>query len=127
MSEKQAHYEPAPEELRVPRDGDRDLAFSGRRLAEETRTSRDETRGTTVAIYVTVGGNLVTAVQQWESKKGRRQVAAARAAVHDLPDQALDWLKQDAGGELGPASKGAWESACRAWPELSALEVERVE
>jgi hypothetical protein len=116
---------------RITRDGERDLGFTGRVVGAGTCGTGgssgyacDWNRGTDVNIYLTVGGRIVTAVHQWSMWQGERD--SYRAAVHDTPAAALVWLVEDAGGELGPASKEAWEEACSEAPELAGQDVEEV-
>ena len=116
---------------RVVRDGDRDLVFTGRLVGEGSHGTggnsgyrKDWTRGTDVRVYLTDKGLVVTTVHQWSRWQGEGDLH--RAAVHGTPADALDWLVADCGGELGPASKEAWESACADAPELAGHDVEEV-
>jgi len=126
--------EDPPEEIRVKRDGDRDLAFSGWILGIGTQLASEyqrqgnlsSSRGTQVVIYLTRGRQIVTSVKQWE-KQSERTRDTHRGAAHKTPKAALEWLRKDAGGELGRASKSAWEEACATWPELEAEDVERID
>lgn len=79
-------------------------------------------------MYVTEADlpSYITHVVRWAVEKGERSESRA-AAAHMFADSAVEWLKEDAGGRLGSASKAAWESACRSWPDLASDEVEWVE
>jgi hypothetical protein len=116
---------------RVRRDSDRDLTFTGTLLGTGERgtggssgNSCDWTRATEVEIYLTEGAKIVTAVRQWSRWQGEADVH--RAAVHDHPADAFEWLVEDAGGRLGTASKEAWEEACENCPLLAGADVEEV-
>lgn len=129
MDNNTALPQKAPEDHRAKRDGDRDLAFSGWLLGKAEHGSggtgpKEWTRGTEVWVYLTTGRRIVTAVRQW--KRGQEDHNSYRAAAHETPGDALLWLKNDAGGELGFSSKNAWEEACRAWQGLEGEDVERV-
>lgn len=113
----------------VTRDGDLDLTFTGRKVGEGSHGHpgdypHDWNRGTNVTLYLTESRRIVTAVRQWSKWQGERD--SYRAAVHDTADAALSWLVEDAGGDLGPASKEAWLAAAETEPELfhRAVEVE---
>lgn len=130
MDVAREHLTGEPTDHRVKRDGDRDLSFRGWLLGESEHGSggdypSDWTRGVDVSIYLTTGGNWVTARRSWSSWQGESD--SHDAAVHDTPNAALAWLIEDAGGVLGPASKQAWESACDSYPPLRDHETERVE
>ena len=111
-----------PQQHRVARDGDRDLAFRGWLLGEGDR-SIPGGRYTTVEIYLTEAGAIVTSVEQGTLGEG---VGSARAAAHDTPEAALAWLIDDASGELGPASKEAWEAAGETYPPIAEHAVETI-
>ena len=104
------------ENYRVERDGNLDLVFTGEKIGEGSygtggEHSGDWTRGTDVQIYLTEGGSIVTDVTQWSRWQGESSVH--RAAVHSTGGEALAWLIADCHGDLGPASKEAWEEACK--------------
>jgi len=115
--------------IRVKRDGARDLAFVGQLIGEGSHGTPGEfasdwQRATEVSIYLTNKGKLVTAVRQWSQWEHEADVY--RAAVHDHPQDAYQWLVRDCGGTLGRASKDAWELACESCPLLAGLDVEEV-
>ena len=107
----------------VERDDDRPLKFEGR-LIGKNDVDEDVNNGTLVEIFVTRSGKLVTAVHQWQDAKNRE---AFRAAVHMMPDDALEWLKKDGGGYLGRASREAWEQACASHLPLQGQDVEVID
>lgn len=114
-------------DYRIPRDGDLDLSFRGTLLGEGSRGTggdhpRDWTRWTTVRIYRTEGGSIVTAVEQGRDD-GRHR---ARAAIHDTATEAIDWLREDAGGSLGRASRDALSVARDRGEDFAAAAVERI-
>lgn len=127
----------APDEpqadIRVRRDGDRDLSFSGWRLGEGSLGSGgssgypgDWTRGTDVTIYLTIGGSLLAHVHQWSRYQGESDIHRVLGPVANPAD--LLWLLiEDAGGDLGRASKEAWEEACHTYPPLAEMETERID
>jgi hypothetical protein len=117
---------------RVYRDGALDLRFTGWLLGEgchgtggSSGCSRDWHRGIDVAIYVTTGGKLITAAKRWSRWVGEGE--RYTAAVHRTAENAIAWLREDSSsGELGPASKEAWEAACKEWPVLAGHDAEEV-
>lgn len=115
--------------IRVKRDGAKDLAFVGELIGEASHGGPGEyvsdwQRGTEVSLYLTREGRLVTAVRQWTI--WQEEADAHRAAVHDTPQAAYDWLVRDCGGTLGHASKECWEEACKHCGLLAGLDVEEV-
>lgn len=128
--------ETAPEtiewsEYRIPRDGDRDLSFEGKLLGEGSHGTggnsgfvKDWTRGTDVEIYRTKGGSYVVSVRQWSRWQGEGEVN--RAAICKSPSEVLNWLTDDCGGTLGPASKEAWDAAAGADQGIAAMGYEEV-
>jgi len=110
-------------EIIVRRDGDRDLEFRGVLLGSGAMKN-GTWRGTNVDIYRTASGRYVMAVRAWTQWQGEHD--SHRAAVCDTPEEVLAWLRQDAGGALGPASKGALEEAAGADPGLAAVLTERI-
>lgn len=114
---------------RVRRDGDKDLAFAGMLIGTGDygtggQAPCDHTCGTEVEIYLTESAKIVTGVRQWSQWQGEEDVH--RAAVHDHPAGAYEWLVEDCGGTLGRASKEAWEEACENCPALAGADVEEV-
>lgn len=106
----------------VPRDGDLDLEFTGWIVGTgEQGDLRNSNRGTTVTIYLSSTGHIVTAVEQWT--RGRNPSSTYRAGVHTEAAAALAWLYNDCGGTLGRASKQAWQAACQTLPALRGSDV----
>lgn len=104
----------------VERDGEIPLEFSGRVLGEGRQEAG---RGWTwVVVYRTEAGALVTAVEQGLDD-GRHR---ARAAIHDTATEAIDWLREDAGGSLGRASRDALSDARDRDEDFAAAAVERI-
>lgn len=141
-----------PEKYRINRAGDRDLAFTGWLIGKATQPVSgssivsDEGQsvdfGVDVCIYVTEAERIVTHSYRWTEFAARAEgddlfvdgftgphhrEGDHNADWHDQVDSALDWLRDDAGGRLGAASKEAWTEACRRWPELTPHEVEDVD
>jgi hypothetical protein len=119
-----------PTGFELERDGARNLAFRGWKIGfgshgNGSQFEKDWTRGTKVRIYLTTGGRLVTSVSRWSHWQGERSRFAS--AAHATPEAALAWLVEDAGGELGVASKEAWEAACSKWSALEGAHVEQVD
>ena len=111
-------------EITVRRDGDRDLSFEGVLLGSgsmETGTGR----GTDVSLFKTKSGKYVVSVRAWTAWEGEHD--SHRAGVCDTAEVVLDWLVQDAGGQLGRASKEALESAAKEDDGIAAVVVERVD
>lgn len=106
-----------PAEHVIIRDGDRDLVFEGWMVGRG-----DYVVTTIVRIYATIGGLIVTHTERIGYPQGEETTDSAVA--HDTSAEALDWLRADCGGQLGVASKGAWQEACYRWP---AIENERDE
>lgn len=124
--------ESEPQSYRILRDGALDLEFRGWLLGEgqqgrgEIRENPcDWSRGTEVTVYLTTGRRIVAAVRQWTRWENER--TTYRATCHATPAKALAWLIEDAGGQLGCASKAAWVEACRTWEGLAAEETVRID
>jgi len=108
----------------VRRDGDRDLEFIGQALGYgEMETSTG--RGTVVQVYRTKGGRYVVSVRQWTQWQGEHD--SYRAAVCGRAADVLAWLIEDAGGQLGRASKEALEAAAVEDEALAAVLTEWIE
>src|ERR1043166_6499919 len=62
----------APREVRIPRNGDRDLSFEGWRLghAAGRKSTAPQTSGIDVDIYLTAGGRLAPQGCQWPLRGG---------------------------------------------------------
>jgi hypothetical protein len=119
-----------PTGFELERDGARNLGFTGWKIGfgshgNGSQFEKDWTRGTKVRIYLTTGGRLVTSVSRWSHWQGERSRFAS--AAHATPEAALAWLVEDAGGELGVASKKSWEAACSKWSALEGADVEQVD
>jgi hypothetical protein len=125
-----------PEEFRIPRSDDRDLAFAGWRIgyaeSEPIELLPGYETGASVSIYLTVGKHLITHCIRWEERDGKPRTEKHAVGHHgtlasyNCACDALEWLKEDAGGRLGSVSKRAWTIACQTWPELADEEVERI-
>jgi len=116
-----------PKTYRITRDGDRDIQCKGWEIGTGSTydAMRSTTRWTTVTIYLTTGGNLVTqrgSITQWQGEDDHYA-----AAIHREPADALAWLVADGGDYLGPASKEAWEEACTTVPALEDHDTELVD
>ncbi len=118
-----------PLDFRIPRTGDRDLAFRGWLLghAEERDGSAALTRGVDIDIYLTIRLRLVAHLCRWSLRDGEGLREAHHVAVHDSAADLLDWLKQEGSGRLDATGKRAWVRACAAWPGLKREAVERVD
>ena len=118
-----------PREVRIPRNGDRDLSFTGWCLghAAGRKGAAAATSGVDVDIYLTVGKRLVAHVCQWHLREGAGLAEDHRVAALESPSQTIAWLKQDNAGRLGYLAKRAWVQACATWPGLRSEAVERVE
>lgn len=118
-----------PHDFRIPRTGDRDLAFRGWLLshAEERASSPGRTSGVDIDIYLTIRLRVVAHVCRWSlcDEEGLREDHSV--AAHDTARETIAWLKQGNAGQLDGPSKRAWVSACRAWPGLKHEAVERVD
>ena len=118
-----------PRDFRIPRTGDRDLAFRGWLLshAEERNASPGLTQGMDIDIYLTSRLRLVTHLCRWSLRDGDSLREDHRVAAHDTARQTIAWLKQDNAGRLDAPSKRAWVTACRAWPGLKGEAAERAD
>jgi hypothetical protein len=133
-----------PHDFRIPRTGDRDLAFRGWLLshAEERDASAGVTHGVDIDIYLTIRLRLVAHMCRWSLRERSGRAGGGgeggggggtglredhRVAAHDTAAQTIDWLKQANDGRLDAPSKRAWVSACRAWPGLKAEAVEHLD
>ena len=123
---------------------------------ETSAWSGDERRGVKVSIFATTKDNLVLQACRWsEDIDGDEDVDAEEVPIIEseetcsigffdpesnggwsveddgewIPsgtDAALDWLRKDARGKLGPTSKAAWVQACENWDKLAGEGVETV-
>lgn len=120
-----------PQELRIVRDGDRDIQAKGWKIGEGDSRDHlghgipwnDATRWTLIKVYLTTGGNLVAKIvrrSKWQGERDRDDAKVCRT-----PAEALTFLCE--GDGLRDASKDAWEAACQTWPPLAAEECEVVE
>jgi hypothetical protein len=118
-----------PQDFRIPRTGDRDLAFRGWLLshAEERRGGSGQTHGVDIDIYLTIRLRLVAHVCRWSLGEGERLKEEHDVAAHDSAAKMVDWLKQENAGRLDAPSKRAWVRACQAWPGIKSEAVERVD
>lgn len=109
----------------VPRDDLLPLKFTGY-LIGWNDVPLEAKRGTRVTVYVTRGGNYVTAVHQWQrgAEKSRQRYTAG---VNETPEGAVAWLVAEGGGKLGRSSREAWEIACEVWPALRGKDVEEID
>lgn len=145
-----------PDDFRVIRDAERDLAFTGWRTGSARdgtggQYPHDWTRQVAVDIYSTDTGHLVTAVERTTRWVGEHPTHWA--AVHTEESEAFTWLMEklqtvrqeqerleqedphrtarhrmihDQGRAMGAAIKEAWEEACGRCPSLAGADVERV-
>jgi hypothetical protein len=118
-----------PRDFRLPRTGDRDLAFRGWLLshAEERGGAPASQRGVDVDIYLTIGLRLVAHTCHWSLREGEGFRETHHVAAHETASSLVQWLKQHNAGRLDPPSKRAWIGACQAWPGLKSEAVERVD
>lgn len=107
----------------LQRDDDLPLQFTGQ-LIGCNEIDGDPVNGTLVTLFATKSGKIITAVYQWQRGKGRERHAAA---AHQMPQDALTWLKADGGGYLGKASREAWEAACAIHPAFQGHDVEVID
>lgn len=120
-----------PKEIHLRRDGDRDVSFTGWRigtgeLGERGKSYTDSFRGTDVAIFLTVGDQYLASVHQWTRWQGEAGLRRVLGPTED-PEELLALLIEDAGGELGQASKQAWGAACEAYPPLGEHQTEQID
>lgn len=118
-----------PRDFRIPRTGDRDLAFRGWPLshAEERGGPPGGLHGVDIDIYMTIGLRLVGHVCHWTLAEGQAFKEEHHVAVHDTALDLVEWLKRDNAGLLDAPRKRAWIGACQAWPGLKREAVERVD
>ena len=111
-------------EITIRRDGDRDLEFEGVELGSGSMKTGTG-RGTDVHIYRTTGGRYVVAVRAWTQWQGEHD--SHRAGVCDNAAEVISWLIEDAGGQLGRASKEALEAASLEDEGIAGVLTERVD
>ena len=118
-----------PLDFRIPRTGDRDLAFRGWLLshAEERGGSAALTYGLDIDIYLTIRLRLAGHLCHWSLREGQGLREEHRVTVHDSAAELLGWLKQENAGRLDAPSKRAWVRACQVWPGFKREAVERVD
>ena len=118
---------PEPRTFRVTRSGAKDLEFAGYLLGQARREADlPGERSLLVSIYATVGGKYITHAERGADELPGGAPAEARAGVHDSADEAFACLLSYNKGKLGTVTKTAWEEACRTWPALRGMDVERV-
>src|SRR3989442_13533633 len=85
-----------PLDFRIPRTGDRDLAFRGWLLshAEERGGSPALTRGVDIDIFLTIRLRFVTHVCRWSLREGGGLGEELRVAAHDSAAKLSGGLKQ---------------------------------
>lgn len=120
------------ESFLVTRDGDLDLSFKGWKIGTGSHGwgntsgfAKDNHRGIKVAIYLTTGSNLVVSIHRWTHWQNEDDSYCARS--FQSPNELFAFLKMDNNGDLGIASKEAWEAACDEWICLAGKNVEEVE
>jgi|GEM_PF-3190926 len=114
----------------LERDRNLPLRFWGDKIGSGVRQFEDDKgcdRGTEVIIYATTSGKIVTEVHQWNNDPNGESRSRRDAAAHSRPEDALEWLRQDGKGSLGPASKAAWLEACETFEPLKRFAVEDVD
>src|SRR5256886_12880856 len=85
-----------PQDFRIPRTGDRDLAFRGWLLshAEERGGSPGLTRGVDIDIYLTIRLRLVAHLCRWSFRGGGGAREEDRGAAHDSAGQLTEGAKE---------------------------------
>ena|SRR5207248_679571 len=101
----------APREVRIPRNGDRDLWFKGWCLghAEGRKGPAAATSGVDVDIYLTVGKRLVAHVCQWSLRDGAGLAEDHRVAALESPSQTSlgSSRTMPAGSATSPSAPGS--------------------
>src|SRR5256885_845157 len=112
-----------PQDFRIPRTGDRDLAFRGWLLshAEERGGSPGATRGVDIDIYLTIRLRLAAHVCRWSLQEGEGLREEHRVAAHDSAAKGIEWLKQENAGRLDAPRQRGLVRACPAGPGLRGL------
>ena len=118
-----------PQDFRIPRTGDRDLAFRGWLLshAEERSAAPAVTHGVDIDLYLTIRLRLVAHLCRWLLREAEGLSEDHRVAAHDSAAELIEWLKQENAGRLDAPSKRAWVRPCQVWPGLKREAVERVD
>jgi len=118
-----------PWDFKIPRTGDRDLAFRGWLLshAEERGRHPGVAYGVDIDLYLTIRLRLVAHLCRWSLREGEGLSEDHRVATHDSAAKLIEWLKQENAGRLDASTKRAWVRACQAWPGLKREAVERVD
>jgi hypothetical protein len=100
-------------EMRVPRSHDRDLRFRGLRIGQGIHTGALQVR---VDVFRTTAAHYVV-------HETRTSATEVRHASHVCLTP-TEVLKGRSNGQLGPASRAAWEACCRADSAFAADECE---
>ncbi len=123
MTREEEDPESSVQEYTLERGRDLSLRFRGILVGYNDVDIEGNDRGTHVQIFVTTSRKIVTAVHQWQRKKGRKR---HKAQVHESPEAAMSFLMEDGGGKLGRASREAWIMACNVEPTLKGYDAEVV-
>src|SRR5256885_15746985 len=99
-----------PLDFRIPRTGDRDLAFRGWLLshAEERGGSPALTRGVDIDIYLTIRLRLVAHLCRWSLRGGQGVREGDRVAAHDSAAGVVGGVEEEDAGGVGAARKRGW-------------------
>ena len=113
---------------KIRRDGERALAFSGRIIGQADNKDHNSTRWTTVAIYRTASGRVVTKVHdrtQWQGESDH-----VRADSFGTVLEAINYLRNsgdyDIEGYLSPEAQEAIEDAAKNDEEFSSAFTETI-
>jgi hypothetical protein len=119
-----------PETWMVPRPGQLDAEVTAWKLGQGEIIVGDAAathRGTTVEIWLTLRGNLMTVRRSWTKSADGSRSDEQTSAVHETPEEALAWLVADGRNKLGAASKAAWVGACRSYSPMKGMDTQRIE
>lgn len=94
--------------IKIRRDGDRALSFTGRVIAQVDSRRNDNFRWTAVTIYRTKGGKIVVEIENVNQWQGSSNMVQAESFC--VVNEAIDYLR-DRDGELSSIAQKAIEEA----------------
>jgi hypothetical protein len=112
------------EKIRVKRDGEKDLSFTGQLVASASSqwvNGKDQTRWNEIEVYQTAGGKWVYSrayITRWQG-----EACSNEAHIFETAEQLVDYLAE---GGLTPIGKEILEQLAKVNPDFERLEVEEI-